>query len=100
MSEEVNTTDTAADRRRTSNPLAVAGFVVSLLSFSIGVLNLAWGYGLIAAVAGLGLSVGSMWRRGGRVWGVGGIVIAALFLLLTLTLSAVLGLPLSRMMRL
>lgn len=82
--------------RRPFNWIALAGFVVSFMSFSIGIFNLRWGVGLIIACVGLLLSALSFRRPRGRAWAVGGIFIAVLFIVLTFVLSKVLGLPVTR----
>ncbi len=99
MTEQVNQ-PAPRERRTSADILAVAGFVVSLLSFSIGLFNLPWGFGIVGAVIGLGLSVWALCRHSRRLWAIAGIILSVLFLLLTLLLSVALGLSLSTMMRL
>ncbi|MDE5607513.1 MAG: hypothetical protein K2I64_01115 [Muribaculaceae bacterium] len=98
MTEETNPPRTGS--RRPADILAIVGFIVSLMSFSIGLLNLPWGVGIVGALIGLVLSVWALCRRSRRLWAVAGIILSVLFLLLTLLLSIALGLPLSTMMRL
>ncbi|MBD5214458.1 MAG: hypothetical protein HDS75_06550 [Bacteroidales bacterium] len=98
MTEEVVTP--AADASRQPNYLAIVGFILSLMSFSVGMFNLPWGVGLVGAIIGLGLSVLALFRGGRRLWAIVGIILSVFFLLLTLALSLALGLSLSTMMRL
>lgn len=78
-----------------SRVLAVAGFIISLLSFSIGIFDWPWRCGLILAVVGLVCSVAGICRRGARGWALAGIIISLLFIMLTFLLSKILGFSLS-----
>lgn len=76
------------------NWLAPAGFFVSFMSYSIGILNLRWGIGLLMAIIGLVISIRSFWVRGkGREWAVGGIILSTLFLIFTIILWIILKMP-------
>lgn len=87
-----------APARRFNYP-AVAAFVLSLLSFSIGVFDIRWMWGLIFAVVGLALGIFGVTRSGGRGWGVAAILVSALFIVLTWVLSMLLGIPFSTFLR-